>query len=387
MNAPFKNAHSFSKDRLQRIDRGLGRYIAESRIAGMIASVARSGRPVYRKAFGLASIENASPMEFDAIFRIRSMTKPVTAVAAMTLYEEGHFTLNTPIAEILPEFADARIVGTGEKAKPITFRHLFTHTAGFAADAAADERTETLAVFVSKIAREPLLFQPGTRFSYGFSTHVLGRAIEVISGQPLDVFFRERILDPLRMNDTDFYVPESKASRLTAVYGPAASPDRSAGAKLRLLESPQESPILSKPTLLSPGGGLVSTERDYGRFLQMLVNGGKLGGERILSPTTVDLFTINQAPEESLPFGIAPGEDLFHKGYGFSLGTRVLTDVAASGQAGSVGEFGWDGYLCTHCWVDRKMEMYGMLLAQLDPFNYYPLATTFKQLVYQAIGN
>lgn len=380
--APEKSG--FSSGRLNRITEGLRPYIDGGKIAGMVASVARRGNTVYRENLGWASMEDLRPMGLDSIFRIRSMTKPVTAVAAMTLYEEGHFTLNTPVAEFLPEFAHPVIAHTGEAARPITFRHLFTHTAGFTTATTADEKTETLAGFVATLAREPLQAQPGSKFSYGFSTHVLGRVVEVISGKSIDRFFEERIFAPLGMTDTGFHVPESKAHRLTAVYAPA--PDAPiADARLRLVESPKQSPLLEKPALLSPGGGLVSTERDYGRFLQMLVNGGNLGKERILSPTTVDLFTINQAPPEALPFGIAPGEDVFHKGYGFSLGTRVLMDVAASGQAGSVGEFGWDGYLCTHCWVDRKRELYGMILTQLDPFNYYPLATKFKQLVYQAM--
>lgn len=195
----------------------------------------------------------------------------------------------------------------------------------------------------------------------------------------LDQFLKERLFEPLGMVDTDFYVPQAKANRLTALYGHPEG-----ATELKLMEAPANSPRFNKPAFLS-GGGLVSTVNDYARFLQMLVNGGELDGARILGPTTVDLFTVNHAPAAALPYGFAKGEDLFHQGYGYSLGTRVLMDVSASGKAGSVGEFGWDGAFNTYFWVDRTQSLYGLLMTQHSPNNYYPLADTFKQLTYQAL--
>ena len=395
----------FSSARLQRISTRLQSYIDEGKLAGLITTVARRGKTVYLEKLGWMDREAQRPMEFDAIFRIASMTKPITAVAMMTLYEEGHFTLNTPISEFIPGFKDVKVlvqetgdgVEVADLIRPITFRHLFTHTAGLSygwnQDDPVDrcytklqettgfdrEKSATKDV-VDLLVQAPLAFQPGTRWRYSLAIDVLGYLIEVISGQPLDQFFKERLLEPLGMVDTDFYVPQAKADRLTALYG-----HPNAEKELQLLEAPAHSPRLTKPTFLSGGGGLVSTVGDYARFLQMLVNGGELGGTRILSPTTVDLFTINHAPAAALPYGFAEGEDLFHQGYGYSLGTRVLVDVSASGKAGSVGEFGWDGAFNTYFWVDRAQALYGLLMTQHSPNNYYPLADTFKQLTYQAL--
>lgn len=388
----------FSATRLRRISTAMQRYIDEGKLAGMMTMIGRRGQVAHLETMGWMDREARRPMESDAIFRIKSMTKPVTAVALMTLYEEGFFTLNTPVSEFIPEFKDLKVfvretaqgLEVEDLIRPITFRHLFTHTAGLSYGGNPDDpvsrsyRTlgeqETSKDLVEMLRHAPLAIQPGTCFRYGLAIDVLGYLIEVISGQPLDQFFKERLFEPLSMVDTDFFVPPTKANRLTAVYE-----RRENEPGLHLLEAPAASVCLKKPAFLSGGGGLVSTMSDYARFLQMLVNGGELDGVRILSPTTVDLFSINQAPAAALPFNIAGKEDLFHRGYGFSLGTRVLMDVGESGQAGSVGEFGWDGMYCTHCWVDRAQAMYGMLMTQLAPFNYYPLAATFKQLVYQAL--
>jgi CubicO group peptidase (beta-lactamase class C family) len=388
----------FSSTRLQRISTVMQDFIDQGKLAGTITTVARRGQVVHLETLGWMDREAQRPMEPDAIFRICSMTKPVTAAAMMTLYEEGHFTLNTPVYEFIPGFKNMKVfvreTATGLEVenlvRPVTVRHLLTHTAGFSYGGNPDDpvdrcyrplkEDETSKDLVEMLLRVPLAFQPGTRFLYGLSTGLLGCLIEIISGRPLDVFLQERIFDPLGMPDTGFFVPAAKADRLTAVYG---HPDD--GTRLRLVEAPATSPHLKKPAFPNGGGGLLSTAGDYGKFLQMLLDGGRLDGERILSPTTVELFSINQAPKEALPFNIAGDEDLFHRGYGFSLATRVLMDVGESGQAGSVGEFGWDGALCTHCWVDPKKELYGLLMTQHDPFNYYPLAVKFKQLTYQAI--
>ncbi len=395
----------FSSSRLQRISTAMQSYVDQGKLAGMITMVARRGQTVHMEKLGWMDREAGRPMEFGAIFRIASMTKPITAAAMMTLYEEGYFTLNTPVSEFIPGFKDVKVfvrkTGDGIEVedldRPITFRHLFTHTAGLSygwdqddpVDCRYKELLEASGIDLNSITAKdvvdllvqaPLAFQPGTRWRYSLAIDVLGYLIEVISGLPLDRYLKERLFEPLKMSDTDFYVPPAKASRLTALYGHPQG-----AAELQLLEAPADSPCFRKPGFLSGGGGLLSTAGDYARFLQMLVNGGELDGERILAPTTVDLFTVNHAPAAALPYGFAKGEDLYHQGYGFSLGTRVLMDVSASGQTGSVGEFGWDGAFNTYFWVDRAQALYGLLMTQHSPNNYYHLADTFKQLTYQAL--
>ena len=395
----------FSSTRLQRISAKMQTYVDEGKVAGMITTVARHGETVHLEKTGWMDREAQRPMELDAIFRIASMTKPITAVAIMTLYEEGYFTLNTPVSEFIPGFQDVKVfvreteddVEVEELIRPITFRHLFTHTAGLSYGWNQDDPVDRCYIklrnaagldpakaktkdVVEMLTQVPLAFQPGTHWRYSLAIDVLGYLIEVISGQPLDRFFKERLFEPLGMTDTDFYVPPAKANRLAALYG---HPE---GAKeLQRLKAPPDSHYLSKPAFLSGGGGLLSTTSDYACLAQMLVNGGELNGTRILSPTTVDLFTVNHAPAAALPYGFAKGEDLFHQGYGYSLGTRVLMDVSASGKAGSAGEFGWDGAFNTYFWVDRTRALYGLLMMQHSPNNYYPLADTFKQLTYQAL--
>ena len=395
----------FSSMRLQRISAKMQTYVDEGKLAGMITTVARHGQTVHLETTGWMDREAERPMELDAIFRIASMTKPVTAVALMTLYEEGHFTLNTPISEFIPGFKDVKVfvretaddVEVEDLVRPITFRHLFTHTAGLSYGWNQDDPVDRCYMKVQKasgidraqatsqdvvemLTQVPMAFQPGTHWRYSLAIDVLGYLAELISGQPLDRLFKERLFEPLGMVDTDFYVPENKIGRLAALYGHPEG-----AAELQRLQAPPDSHYLNKPAFLSGGGGLLSTTSDYARFLQMLVNGGELNGTRILSPTTVDLFSINHAPAAALPYGFAQGEDLFHQGYGFSLGTRVLMDVSASGKAGSVGEFGWDGAFNTYFWVDRTQALYGLLMTQHSPNNYYPLADTFKQLTYQAL--
>jgi CubicO group peptidase (beta-lactamase class C family) len=404
-NTTVENA-GFSPARLKRIDTLMQRYVDDGKLAGIIAAVARRGQTAYLEKFGMMDIEANKPMQFDAIFRIASMTKPVTSVATMMLYEEGHFHLNTPIAEFIPGFKDVKVfVGEGandsyywtDLDRPITFRHLFTHTAGLSygwnendpvdrqyqkaqREAGVDPRQATLKDMVEGLTTLPLAFQPGTKWRYSLAIDVLGYLVEVISGKPLDEFLKERLFEPLGMVDTDFYVPEAKVDRLCALYGHPNGAE-----KLQRIDTSAHGQQFQKPAFLSGGGGLVSTVHDYARFAQMLANGGELDGARILSPTTVALYSINHMPEAALPYGFAEGEDLYHWGYGYSLGTRVLMDVSKSGIAGSVGEFGWDGAFSTYVWIDPKEALYGVLMLQHSPNAYYPIAPQFKQLTYQAL--
>lgn len=406
MNNTVSETFGFSTERLGRISTLMQRYVDDGKLAGVIATVARRGQTAYMEKFGMMDIEANKPMQFDAIFRIASMTKPITSVAIMTLYEEGHFHLNTPVTEFIPGFKDARVfVGEGKNGgyywtdleRPITFRHLFTHTAGLSygwnendpvdrqyqkaqQESGIDMRKATMKDLIESLTRLPLAFQPGTKWRYSYAIDVLGYIVEVISGKPLDVFLKERLFEPLGMVDTDFYIPEAKADRLCALYGhPNNEPT------LQRIDMPVHGQQFQRPAFLSGGGGLVSTIHDYARFAQMLASGGELDGARILSPTTVALYSINHMPEAALPYGFAEGEDLYHWGYGYSLGTRVLMDVSKSGIAGSVGEFGWDGAFSTYVWIDPKEALYGLLMLQHQPNTYYPIAPQFKQLAYQAL--
>jgi CubicO group peptidase (beta-lactamase class C family) len=391
-----------STERLARIGRLLQRYVTEKTVAGIVATVARRGQTVYREKFGYADVEAAAPMQFDTIFRIMSMTKPVTSVAAMMLYEEGWFDLNTFVYEFIPAFKDLEVYAgaadmgyrTAPLERHITFRHLFTHTSGLSYGFQPFDPIDLLYQragidllrfhgpgstlgnkdLVEALVKLPLAFQPGTQWRYSFAIDVLGHLVELISGKPLDRFCRERIFEPLGMTDTDFYVPQAKVARVAKLY--TTPPE---GGLV-----PVPFPIhTSPPSWLMGGGGLASTTGDYGRFAQMLVNGGELDGARLLSPRTVALMQMNQAPAESMPYEQRPGI-LKNSGYGYGLGMRVLTDVAASGRYGSVGEFGWDGAFATYFWIDRQEALYGLLMMQHQAWR-FPIHDQFKSLTYQAL--
>ena len=394
----------FSAERLERIGTVMQRYVAEGKIAGIIATVARRGQTAYREKFGFADVESGAAMQFDTIFRIASMTKPVTSIAAMLLYEEGWFDLNTFVYEFIPAFKDVKVFVKQDKSglevapleRPITFRHLFTHTSGLSYGFAPEddlidrlytEAGASLSGFYAPGSRAtgrdlmdvlvklPLAFQPGTQWRYSLSIDVIGYLVELISRKPLDVFLRERVFEPLGMVDTDFYVPAEKTSRLARIY---MTPESGAGLARVDLPAPTK-----PPAFLSGGGGLFSTAGDYARFAQMLVNGGELDGVRLLSPRTVALMEMNQAPSQAMPYEQAPGI-LKNSGYGYGLGMRVLTDVAASGRAGSVGEFGWDGAFATYVWIDRHEALYGLLMMQHQAWR-FPIHDQFKALTYQAL--
>jgi CubicO group peptidase (beta-lactamase class C family) len=400
MHVVAPEAVGLSAARLARLEAKMRSYIDDGKLAGLITTIARCGRTVHFGTYGMMDREAGKPMAPDAIFRIASMTKPITSVAAMLLYEEGAFDLNTPIADFVPAFKKVKVL-TGmtpdgpeleDLQCPIIFRHLFTHTAGLSYGSDPDDPVDQiyqasktrsyaagdappLATFVQGLAEAPLAFQPGTGWRYSLGIDVLGHLVEVISGMSLDVFFRQRIFEPLGMVDTDFHVPEAKLDRLVTLYG---RPNGESA--LKRLDAPNWAPSRTPPTFLMGGGGLASTVPDYARFAQMLVNGGELDGVRLLSPTTVAMYRINQAPVAALA-----SFDGHERGYGYSLGTSVLMDVAKSGMAGSVGEFGWGGAFSTYFWIDPQEALYGILMTQHLPSNYYPINARFKQLTYQAL--
>jgi CubicO group peptidase (beta-lactamase class C family) len=388
----------FSIQRLDRISQMLQGYVERGELAGISAAISRKGATVYREKFGWQDKDKAKSLEFDTIFRIMSMTKPVTAVAAMLLYEQGYFDLNTPIQEFIPAFANMKVltgldangdVNTEDVTTPITFRHVFTHTSGLSygstpndpldllynkAFSQIDRKTETIQSFVENLAQQPLAFNPGTHWRYGYNLDVLGALIEVISGMELAEFLQEYIFKPLRMVDTAFIIPQEKRERLAVVYRKHPKSD-----KLVKFTAPVPSPVR-----IWGGGGLVSTLDDYSHFAEMLANKGRFTGTAILSPTTTTMFSTNWAPLAALPSFIA-ADPRINGGYGLSLGTAVLLDPSSTGKYGKTGEFYWGGAFSTYFWIDPKESLYGVLMTQFNPIWGYPTPWQFKQLTYQAL--
>jgi CubicO group peptidase (beta-lactamase class C family) len=397
MNTVKPEEAGFSANRLSRIGTVMQGYVDEDKLAGLIAVVARYGRVVYLKRFGMMDLQAAKPMQFDTIFRVYSMTKPITSVALMMLYEEGQFQLNDPVSRFIPEFADVKVfAGSAEEGfrvteleREITILHLLTHTAGLTYDFFEDSpvdamylkadlhrRDRTLDEMIHELVKLPLVFQPGTAWRYSMATDVLGYLIEVVSGMSFDAYLQREILNPLGMEDTGFHVPEGKLDRFAAAYGPTES------GGLELVDAPATSPYCRPPAFVSGGSGLVSTASDYMRFAQMLLDKGELDGPRLLGRKTMELMTINHLPEELIPIQIPP--HTLH-GCGFGLGFRVLVNVSQAGRLASEGEFGWGGGASTSFFVDPKERLTGLLLTQLIPSRYYPIREEFKVLIYQAL--
>ncbi len=395
----------FDASRLARIDRHFARYVDSGRLPGWLLLVARGGKIVHLSRYGRRDIEADAPVELDTVFRIYSMSKPVTAVAAMMLYEEGAFELKDPVSRFIPAFANTRVYRQGSALAPVTepitepmrIWHLLTHTAGLTygfqhahpVDAmyrAAGFEWGTpegldLAGVCERWASLPLLFQPGREWNYSVATDVLGRVVEVLSGQSLDDFFRERIFEPLGMTDTAFHVDQDSRERLAALY----VPNPKTGKATR--NDDMGKAALSRPEVMSGGGGLVSTAADYHRFMNMLLGEGELDGVRLLGTRTLRYMARNH-----LPGGVdleAIGRPLFAEttfsGVGFGLGFSVVDDPVANKVLSSRGEFGWGGAASTAFWIDPAEQISALFLTQLLPSSAYPLRSQFKQLVYQAL--
>ncbi|HSB16266.1 MAG TPA: serine hydrolase domain-containing protein [Bryobacteraceae bacterium] len=385
--------------RLERIGAAVQREIEAKRIAGAVTLVARKGRVAWLKAQGMADVESGKPMQTDNIFRICSMTKPITSLAVMMLYEEGRFLLNDPVSKYLPEFKNPKVLvkpAAGEPytipaAREITIKHLLNHTSGLVYHWNPDlgpryrdagvahgllQYDGTIAESVKRLAAQPLLFHPGDKYEYSLSIDVLGRLVEVVSGKSLDEFFRTRIFEPLGMKDTHFYLPSEKVSRLASVYMRDEGKAISRFPAKPIVEGPFEYsadyPYRGPKTLFSGGAGLNSTAADYGRFCQMMLNGGVLDGKRLLSRKTVELMTHDQlgkvAPD--LSFGL---------GFGVS-GGKVPMD-----ELGSPGLYGWGGFYYTVFFIDPKEQLVGVFMAQLHPTGGLNLDGTFQVLASQAV--
>ena len=395
----------FDAERLQRVDRHFARYVDDRRLPGWLVLVSRFGQVAHLSTYGQRDLESGDPIEIDTLFRIYSMTKPVTSVAAMMLYEEGAFQLKEPVSTFIPSFADARVYRQGSALNPVTepvvepvrIWHLLTHmsglTYGFHHAHPVDAMYRTagfefggppgadLAACCDRWASLPLLFQPGSEWNYGVSTDVLGRVVEVASGMSLDEFFATRIFAPLDMTDTSFWVDPSEQDRLAALY--LANPADRTALRFDLLGAG----ALSPPDFLSGGGGLVSTARDYHRFTQMLLNGGELDGARLLSNRTVDYMTRNHLPGGADLEEV--GRPLFAEttfaGMGFGLGFSVVEDHVKNKVLSSPGEFAWGGLASTAFWVDPLEDITVVFMTQLMPSSTHPIRAELKQLVYQAL--
>jgi len=389
--------------RNERLHAFLQRHTGSDGYLGAVMLVARDGRIVDQGAFGHADLARRRPMRRDAIFRIYSMTKPITSVAVLMLMEEGRLSLDDPVSRYLPEFANLRRFtgGTADApvlappATPLTLRHLLTHASGFAVDAGRNpeaarlfERADlhdsaSLAEFTRKLATVPLADEPGTHFAYdGANTETLARVIEVVSEKPFPVFVQERILGPLRMRDTGFSVPAAKRDRVVDL-STMADDGRLALADTASARTPG---VMLQP-YPSAAGGLYSTIGDYFRFAQMLANDGRLGDVRLLSRKTVDLMMSDQLGKYDPPL------QGFIRGEGFGLGGYVVTDVAMRGRLGSVGQFGWSGAASTYFTVDRKERLVAILMMNHLPRDNPPagvhdlprISVPFYNLVYQAL--
>ena len=383
-----------SSEGLERLGEVLGQYVEDGRLPGAVAMVVRDGRVVFSEAVGYRDVEAADPLGTDAIFRIASQTKALISVGIMMLQEDGDLLISDRVSTHLPSFAETTVAVPLEDGgyeivpanRPITIRDLLTHTAGIAYGNGPGgdrwsqagitgwyfgHRDEPIRATVDRMPALPFQAQPGEAWVYGYNTDILGAVIEAVSGQPLDVFLRERIFEPLDMTDTHFYLPPEKRDRLAVVYGMRSELSRAPDGPGMLTQGEYvDGPRRS----FSGGAGLLSTARDYARFLQMLLDGGSLGGVRILSPASVALMTENHTG------------DLFPSpGTGFGLGFSVRLDVGEAGQPGSVGEFAWGGAYHSTYWVDPAEDLVVVYFTQLIPAAGLDDHGKLRALVYAAI--
>jgi len=396
-------------ERLKRIDAHLAGYVADGRLPGWLLTISRHGRLAYVARCGSRDLEAGLPVTDDTVWRIYSMTKPVTSVAAMILYEEGRLALTDPVADFIPAFKDVRVYAGGSDLRqqtvpatePVRIWHLLTHTAGLTygfhrvhpVDAmyrAAGFEWGTppgtdLARACDLWAGLPLLFQPGTEWNYSVATDVLGRVVEVASGQRLDEFFADRIFGPLGMTDTAFWAGPAVQPRLAALYTPGKD-----GKATRL--DAFGKPALKEPRMLSGGGGLVSTAADYNRFTQLLAHrpdspAGELRGVKLLGPRTVGYMTRNHLPGgvDLETFGRPLFAEAPFRGVGFGLGFAVMIDPVPGKVTGSAGEISWGGAASTVFWIDQEADLTVSFFTQLLPSSTYPVRAQLRQLIYQAL--
>jgi len=396
-------AAGMDPDRLERITAHFGRYVEEGTIPGCQVTVARGGEVAYFRSMGQRDRERGRPVTEDTIWRIYSMTKPVTSIALMQRYELGEFLLTDPVHRYIPEWRDLKVEvaddeGTTrlvEPDRPMSVRDALMHMTGLPGAVVPDHPVDhryneavranasgmTLEGAVSLLADLPLKFHPGTRFNYGLSTDICGRLVEVLSGQPFDEYLDDHVLGPLGMVDTGFSVPDAAADRLAAcyLYAPGSAPT--------LLDDPATSSYRRRRSYLSGAGGLVSTSGDYLRFCQMLLGEGQLDGERIIGRKTLELMACNHLPggRDLAAFATGGFGESGFEGVGFGLGFAVGLGPAATATVGSYGEYYWGGAASTAFWVDPVEDVTAVFMTQLVPSTLYPFRSQLRALVYQAL--
>jgi len=401
-----------SSERLARIDPTVNKHISDDKIVGAVTLLFRRGEVVHLECFGMMDRERKKLMRPDTIFRIYSMTKPITCAALMMLYEQGHFQLFDPVAKFIPAFNNLKVYAGGEGSatnlvdlqRPVMIRDLLTHTSGLTYPFLEYSPVEALyrqihlgselplEEFVANLLEFPLAFQPGSSFRYSTSHDVVAYLVEIMSGQQLDVFLQENLIGPLGMEDTGFSVSEEKLGRFAALYGSAdlMEPgmtvtkwysDADKGIH-KLLADPFECLESTTHKVFRGGHGLVSTPLDYLRFCQMMLNKGVVDGQRFLSRKTVEVMTANHLLPELLPYEIG---GVYSPGYGYGLGFSVLMDIGQCQTLGSEGELGWGGAASTLFWIDPKEEMIGIQMAQFMPNGYHLIDQDFRIAAYQSI--
>ena len=421
MHIAVPESVGLSSSRLQRVTDWLHLQISSERVAGASVMLSRRGKIAYFAAAGVSELSTSRPFDEDTIVRIYSMTKPITTVAAMMLYEQGHFQLDDTLAQHIPAFSalsvwtggDADITSTEPVTVPMTIRHLMSHTSGltygFMHSNVVDREyrkqnigfpsdVTNLQEWVKRLAKIPLLCQPGTQWNYSVSTDVLGALVELWSGQSLAAYFDEHIFKPLGMLDTSFSVRAENHVRFAALYAPlsggglsnvnrGAASNEPCAPGLALQESASESPFLQPTTVYSGGGGLTSTVEDYRRFCQMFLNGGELAGERLLSPKTVEFMRRNQLPDncDMAAMGQPVWSETNYAGIGFGLGFAVVIDPVKAHTITSVGEHHWGGAASTFFWLDPEEDLFVVFLTQLLPSTTYPIRRELRTRIYQAL--
>jgi CubicO group peptidase (beta-lactamase class C family) len=393
----------FVPERINRISEHLNRnYIEPGKIVGCQTLVARHGHVAYFKSAGLMDRERRKPVADDTIFRLYSMTKPITSVALMTLYERGYFQLNDPVSRFIPAWRDHKVWVSGEGAsmetvapeRPMTMRHVLSHTGGLTygatnhpVDRAYREvgvgrgEGETLSGFAKKLAGVPLRYAPGERWMYSLSTDVCGYLVETISGKRFDQYLQETIFDPLDMKDTSFMVAPRKADRFAANY--QREPDK----RLKLIDDPERSNYLKQPTFFSGGGGLTGTSADYFRFCEMLRRGGELDGARILGPRTIEIMHRNHLAggKDLTQMAIGGFSETANEGVGFGLGFAMTLGQVETGALGG-GDYYWGGAASTIFWVDPREDMVVIFMTQLMPSGTFNFRGQLRNIIYSAIA-
>jgi CubicO group peptidase (beta-lactamase class C family) len=404
-SAPSPEALGFDAQRLAKLDTYMAKVVADGRVAGMSTLLARHGQVVAEKTYGVKSLATGAPMTKDTIFRLYSMSKPITGVAMMMLFEDGRWQLDDPITKFVPEFKGLKVMSAADEngrrsiqdmQRPPSMRELMSHTAGFGYGLADQHPVDKLyrekgvlsasglADMIKRTAEIPLMFQPGTRWSYSSAVDIQGYIVEKLSGQTFGEFLQQRIFKPLKMTDTAFYVPADKASRLAAVY--AGNPKTGKIEEVKELFGGSMPTYLEPPSMESGGGGLVGTIGDYARFAQMIANKGELDGARLLSPASVEMMGTNMIPKSVLVGSNGIGATRFNEAVGFGLDFMVVIEPRAAGTLEGKGSMSWGGAAGTWFWVDPTEDLIFVgMIQRMGDTGGDPLGTMARTLTYQAL--